>query len=86
MQSMAESCLLAPRTIYVTNGAHGHVPLFQLWVQNSGKQTMKLVFRDTDGITAKNGPSASILEMVKISTRLSTRWGAFKIGLVVIFS
>ncbi|RXW14411.1 hypothetical protein EST38_g11444 [Candolleomyces aberdarensis] len=64
-------------TIYVTNGAHGHIPLFQLWLQNSGNHPLELIFRDTDGITSENGPA--ILEMVKISTSFSTRWKAFKI-------
>ncbi|RXW16534.1 hypothetical protein EST38_g9325 [Candolleomyces aberdarensis] len=64
-------------TIYVTNGAHGHIPLFQLWLQHSGNHPLKLIFRGTDGITSENGPA--ILEMVKISTFFSTRWKAFKI-------
>jgi hypothetical protein len=36
-----------------------------------------LIFRDADGILSKSGPA--ILEMVKISTKFSTRWKVFKI-------
>ncbi|KAJ2919092.1 hypothetical protein MD484_g1329, partial [Candolleomyces efflorescens] len=64
-------------TIYVTNGVEGHIPLFALWLQNSGNHPLELIFRDADGISSKSGPA--ILEMVKISTEYSARWKAFKI-------